>query len=121
MGEQLDENVLAYARRAGEPPPHPIARWQIVTGDLPLLHPRYESLGPPDSQRTGYHQQALRHVARLEALATIIRFRLGRIVHSPVNLVDRPRLRRRVTAGHGEVGIATQFIEQRNLVVQAAP
>src|ERR1035441_9559200 len=121
MGEQLDENVLSYARRTGEPTPHTIARRQIVAGYLTLLNPWYESLGPPDSERAGDHQQVLRQVTRLQAFSPIVRFGLGRIVHSPVNLIDRPRLRRRVTAGHREVGIATQFLAQGNLVIQAAP
>src|SRR5262249_49391633 len=76
---------------------------------------------PDQTQRPrNQHQISLLTRTRFDRSAIFMGTRLSRVVRSPINRVHHGWLCRRWSTWQGEIGIATQFLQQADLVVQTA-
>jgi len=121
MRVQLDEDIISDPGSQFHPSPHALRVGHILLGELARFHAGLQPLPPPDAQRTRYHQQIAPVVRRaLKRHPGIVGLGFLRIIVGPVDRVHDAGLRGLRPGGHGEIGVAAQFAQQRDFIVQAA-
>ncbi len=124
MGVDLDEHPLGAALDVDplvDPGRHPRRGGWIVTRERAVLDPHAGALAR-DRERAGDHQQAIVVVpADAGALAVVVAAASREVAGRPVDLVDLVGLTRIRSRGERQVRVAAERVQQRELVVDAAP